>query len=129
MIRRLTKQRQTILHILRGTKKHPTADVIYDEVRKLFPNISKGTVYRNLKILREQGDIAELKLSGHASRYDGRPERHYHFRCEHCGQVFDLEKPVDTALDGRIAGETGFQVWYHRLEFRGLCNECQAQQA
>jgi Fur family peroxide stress response transcriptional regulator len=124
-MRRETRQREAILNILRSTNSHPTADWIYDEVRKLIPNISKGTVYRNLKILREMGEIAELDLSGTVSRYEGRRENHYHFRCIRCGRVFDLDEPVDRELDTRVARETGFKVSYHQLEFRGLCKECQ----
>jgi Fur family peroxide stress response transcriptional regulator len=125
MQRRETRQREAILDILRHTDSHPTADWIYDEVRKIIPNISKGTVYRNLNILQDEGEISELRLSGTASRYDGRQENHYHFRCEKCGRVFDLDEPVDRKLDERVAKKTGFKVSHHRLEFRGLCKECQ----
>ena len=125
MIRRETKQREAILTVLRDSDSHPTADWVYDEVRKVIPNISKGTVYRNLKILRETGAISELNLSGTVSRYEGEPENHYHFRCEKCGQVFDLEEPVHTELDEKIAKRTGYKVSYHQTEFRGLCKDCQ----
>lgn len=125
MIRRETKQREAILNVLRGTDSHPTADWMYDEVRKVIPNISKGTVYRNLKILRDIGEISELNLSGTVSRYEGKPQNHYHFRCEKCGRVFDLEEPVNKELDGKVAKRTGFKVSYHQLEFRGLCKDCQ----
>jgi Fe2+ or Zn2+ uptake regulation protein len=120
-----TKQRDTILGFLRSTTSHPTADSIYEEVRKEIPNISKGTVYRNLRILQEMGEIAELNLSGTASRFEGRRHNHYHFRCEKCGRVFDLDEPVDTELDRKVAARTGFNISYHQLEFRGICQECQ----
>ena len=125
MIRRDTKQREAILSVHRSADSHPTADWIYDEVRKAIPNISKGTVYRNLKILRESGEISELNLSGTVSRFEGRQENHYHFRCDRCRQVFDLDEPVNNELDERVARKTGFKVSYHQLEFRGLCNDCQ----
>ncbi|MFC2059691.1 Fur family transcriptional regulator [Chloroflexota bacterium] len=114
-----------ILNVLRGADSHPSADWVYDEVRKLIPNISKGTVYRNLKILRDIGEISELNLSGALSRYESKQENHYHFRCEKCGQVFDLEEPVNKELDDKVARNTGFNVSYHQLEFRGLCKDCQ----
>jgi len=110
---------------LRSADSHPTADWIYDEVRKVIPNMSKGTVYRNLKILRETGEISGLNLSGTVSRYEGRQENHCHFRCEKCGQVFDLDEPVNNEFDERVAKRTGFKVSYHQLEFRGLCKNCQ----
>ena len=125
MIRRETKQKEAILNVLRRTDSHPTADWIYDEVRKVIPNISKGTVYRNLKILKEDEEISELNLSGTVSRYEGNQKSHYHFRCEKCGRVFDLEEPVNKELDERIAKNTGFKVKYHQLEFRGICKDCQ----
>ena len=124
-MRRETRQREAIFNILRQADSHPTADMIYDEVRKLIPNISKGTVYRNLKILRDMGKISELNLSGTVSRYEGRPENHYHFRCEKCGRVFDLDEPVYSELNKRVDQKTGFKVLYHQMEFRGLCKGCQ----
>ena len=125
MIRRHTLQREAILDILRHTDSHPTADIIYEEVKKVIPHISKGTVYRNLNILREMGEISELNLSGTVSRFEGNPDNHYHFRCEKCGRVFDLEEPVNGELDKQVTEKTGFKVSYHQLEFRGLCKDCQ----
>jgi Fur family peroxide stress response transcriptional regulator len=125
MNRRTTKQREAILKILSDTISHPTADQIYDEVRKEIPNISKGTVYRNLQVLREGGFISELNLNGTLSRFEVKQESHYHFRCEKCGRVFDLDEPVDRELDEKISKQTGFRVSHHQTEFRGLCKDCQ----
>ena len=125
MLRRESKQREVILNLLRNSNTHPTADWIYDEVRKVLPKISKGTVYRNLNILQDMGEISALSLSGTATRYEGRQENHYHFRCEKCGKVFDLDEPVNKQLNDKVAKRTGFRVSYHRLEFRGLCKDCQ----
>jgi Fur family peroxide stress response transcriptional regulator len=127
LIRRETKQREAILRILRSTGSHPSANWIYNEVRKVLPNISKGTVYRNLKVLGEMGLVSELKLNGMVSRYEGRLDSHYHFRCERCGRVFDIDEPVDKELDRRVAVKTGLKISYHQLEFRGLCHDCEAQ--
>jgi len=124
MLRR-TKQREVILRVLTTTNSHPTVDWIYDEVRKEIPHVSLGTVYRNLKLLRESGEVLELDLSGAFSRFDGNPDNHYHFRCEKCGRVFDVDEPVNKELDERVAQKTGFKVSHHRIEFRGLCKECQ----
>jgi Fur family peroxide stress response transcriptional regulator len=125
MNRRVTRQREAILKILSNTISHPTADQIYDEVRKEIPNISKGTVYRNLQVLREGGFISELNLNGTLSRFEVKQESHYHFRCEKCGRVFDLDEPVDRELDEKISKQTGFRVSHHQTEFRGLCKDCQ----
>jgi Fur family peroxide stress response transcriptional regulator len=122
---RKTKQKEAILEVLRGTNSHPTADWIYNEVRKEIPNISLGTVYRNLRLLCESGEISELDLCGTLARFDARQDNHYHFRCEKCGLVFDVDLPVDAEIDRRAAQKTGFEVSYHRLEFRGVCKSCQ----
>jgi Fur family peroxide stress response transcriptional regulator len=126
-MRRETKQREAILRVLRNTRAHPTADWIYEEVKKEIPNISKGTVYRNLQVLQEDGAVSELNLNGTLSRFEAKQESHYHFRCEQCGKVFDLDEPVNNELDERVAKRTGFKVSHHQLEFRGLCIDCQQQ--
>jgi Fur family peroxide stress response transcriptional regulator len=127
-MRRNTRQREAILRVLRSSHSHPTADAIYDEVRKTLPGISKGTVYRNLRVLQESGEISELSLGGLASRFEGRQECHYHFRCQRCGQVYDLDERVDHKLDRMIEQRTGFKVSCHHTEFRGLCRDCQLKQ-
>jgi len=124
MLRR-TKQKEAILEVLRDTTSHPTADWVYNEVRKEIPNISLGTVYRNLRLLCESGEILELDLCGTLARFDARQDNHYHFRCEKCGRVFDVDLPVDEEIDRRAAQKTGFEVSFHRLEFRGVCKNCQ----
>jgi Fur family peroxide stress response transcriptional regulator len=125
MNRRITKQREAILKILRNTRSHPTADQIYDAVRQQIPNISKGTVYRNLQVLREDGAISELNPNGTPSRYEEKQSKHYHFQCEKCGRVFDLDEPVNTEIDKMVSARTGLKVSYHQTEFRGLCKDCQ----
>jgi len=122
---RRSKQKEAILRVLRDTTSHPTADWIYEEVRKEIPSISLGTIYRNLKIMKEQGMILEVDFAGTLSRYDGNAKNHHHFRCEDCGRVFDIDEPVDGSLDEKVSIKTGFRISYHRLEFRGLCIDCQ----
>lgn len=111
--------------MLRSTTSHPTATWIYDEVRKEITSISLGTVYHNLKLLQKEGKVLEIDLSSNFSRFDGNPVNHYHFRCEKCGRVFDVDEPVNEELDRRVAQKTGFKISHHWLEFRGLCEECQ----
>ena len=122
---RKTKQKEAILEVLRGTTSHPTADWVYSEVRKEIPNISLGTVYRNLRLLCQSGEIAELALCGNLSRFDARLDDHYHFRCEKCGRVFDVDELLTEDINDRVARKTGFVVEYHKIEFRGICRECQ----
>jgi len=121
---RKTKQRQRILEILRGTKSHPTADWIYSQVKSEFPKLSLGTVYRNLRLLREQGEIMELDFGSTFSRFDGNSENHYHFVCRKCGKVFDVDMRLESILNRKAAKATGFNIEDHRLVFYGLCKRC-----
>jgi Fur family peroxide stress response transcriptional regulator len=122
---RKSRQRETILKVVTGTKTHPSADWIYDRVRKEIPNISLGTVYRNLKSLARDGEIYQLELAGNSSRFDGNMESHYHFRCKKCSDMYDLDEPVDRSIEKRIARKTGFKITQQRLELLGLCKKCQ----
>ncbi len=121
---RMTKQRQTILNVLRSTTSHPTADWIYEEVRKTIPNISLGTVYRNLGILTTMGEILELNFGSTYSRYDGNPNNHYHFCCSQCGNVYDLTLPLLQSIDTEVMEKSGHIVKNHRMEFYGICENC-----
>lgn len=125
--RRMTKQRRLILEVLRSTKTHPTADWIYDRVREDLPNISLGTVYRNLKVLQELGEINELNYGSSYSRFDGVPMDHYHFCCEECGGVYDVEMDIHPSINDEVEDVTGFIVNQHRCEFYGLCLDCQEE--
>lgn len=122
---RMTKQRQAILDVIKNTNSHPTADWIYEEVRKIIPNISLGTIYRNLGILKEMGEIMELNFGSTYSRYDGNPKNHYHFCCSKCGQVLDLDISLFSELSNYINKNTDHIVENHRLEFYGICKQCQ----
>lgn len=124
MIRK-SRQKEAILKVLRCTKSHPTADWVYEQVRKEIPNVSLGTVYRNLKLMQAEGEIMELDFAGLPNRFDANAQNHYHFRCEECGRVFDLDVPVDSSLNREMAKRTGFRISSHRLEFQGLCTDCQ----
>jgi Fur family peroxide stress response transcriptional regulator len=122
---RETRQREAIIRILRGAKSHPAADSVYEEARNEIPNISKGTVYRNLKVLQEDGQVSELNHNGTVSRFEAKQESHSHFRCERCSRVFDVDEPVHSDLDREVAKRTGLKISYHQLEFRGICSDCQ----
>ena len=123
---RMTKQRKTILKVLKNTNSHPTADTIYEEVKKEIPNISLGTVYRNLNLLADKGKITVINYANDQSHYDGNTENHYHFRCNNCDNVFDLElNLIDKKINNKVENNTDFIVDNHRLEFYGLCPSCQ----
>ncbi len=121
---RMTRQRQVILEVLRKHNTHPTADEIYAMVRRRLPRISLGTVYRNLEILSDLGEIQTLELSGHQKRFDGNPNKHYHIRCVGCGRVDDVPLAPMAQLENQLYGSTVYTIIGHRLEFTGLCPEC-----
>ncbi len=121
--KRLTRQRKVILEALRSVKTHPTADEVYDMVRQELPKISLGTVYRNLEVLSEMGFIQKLEMAGLQKRFDGNPEPHYHIRCLNCGCVRDVD--VEMNLDMMEKNMSGFLVHGYRLEFFGICPDCQ----
>lgn len=122
---RMTKQRKEILRVLKSTKSHPTADWIYEKVKNKIPNISLGTVYRNLNVLADQKKITVLDYGSSHSRYDGNPNHHYHFKCKKCGGVYDLNIDFDMNLNEKINNKTEFTAHSHRLEFSGICPDCQ----
>lgn len=125
IIRRNTSQRQVILEELRKVQTHPTADAIFKMVRKRLPNISYGTVYRNLNLLRDESKVLELSCGRYSCRYDGTVSNHYHFFCLGCKNVFDMEDlPLLKDLDALAGANPDFKVFSHRLEFHGYCRKC-----
>ena len=120
---RMTRQRKVILEELRKVKTHPSADEVYEMVRKRLPRISLGTVYRNLEILSESGDIQKLEPGCSLKRFDGDTSEHCHIRCVHCDRIADAPQP-DIKFDLEKVQSTDFKITGHRLEFFGLCSEC-----
>ncbi len=119
-----SRQRERILELLQGTKSHPSADWIYERLKKDFKNLSMGTVYRNLGILIDQGFVRKIDFGSTFDRFDANVSRHYHFVCEKCGAISDVEMPFDDTLN-RKAGRAGnFEVRNHRIEFFGICEKC-----
>ena len=122
---RQTRQRALIFEIVASTEIHPTADWIYEQARRKMPRLSMGTVYRNLQVLEREGRIRAIDTWGRAVRYDADLSPHYHFVCDGCGAITDLEKPEGS--DARVAGlmhARGYTLTEHLLEFRGRCPGC-----
>ena len=124
---RMTPQRKVILEELRKVNTHPSADEIYAMVRRRLPRISLGTVYRNLEILAENGQIQKLELGSSLKRFDGVAENHYHIRCIRCDRVVDAPVDFDPALDQKLKSISDFDIIGHRLEFIGICPACRKQ--
>ena len=121
-----SKQRQAIWDYVRSTDTHPTADTIYLHVRQDYPRISLGTVYRNLILLRDLGQLGTVDIGDGVVRYDPRVEEHDHFVCTKCGAVLDIDtdparhqKMIQYA-DGLFPGSvSGCRVLYS-----GICSSC-----
>ena len=122
-LRRNTPQRRVIHEELCRLNNHPTAAEIYSAVREKLPRISLGTVYRNLDVLHEDGLINKLEFAGAETRFDGVTAPHCHVRCTGCGMVADVHDPAAdlAALPDRLGG---MKVTGHRLEYTGLCHNC-----
>ncbi len=119
-----SKQRARILEILRSTGSHPTASWIYNQLRNEFPDLSMGTVYRNLNILIEQDLAHKIDFGSTFDRFDANTNPHYHFICERCSSISDLEMPVEDNLNEKVNRETNLRARRHRIEFYGLCDRC-----
>ena len=122
---RNTKQRQLVLDTVKNRCDHPTADQIYLDVRTSNDRISRGTVYRNLNLLVDTGELLHVKVPG-TDRFDGRTEYHYHILCTECKAVCDAPAEYDSALDKSLSLSSGFAIVRHRTVFEGLCPNCQA---
>ena len=121
---RMTRQRKVILEVLRSADTHPSADEIYELVRKQLPRISLGTVYRNLEILSESGEIQKLELGSAQKRFDGVAENHYHIRCIQCDRVDDAPPELEVKISHELKGATAYKIIGHKLEFIGICPDC-----
>ncbi len=124
---RLSKQRKLILEELRKVDTHPTADEVYDMVRKTMPRISLGTVYRNLEFLCAKGLAIKVGPAGSQKRFDGNPAPHAHVRCLICGRVADVHSHMELPLPGEQIA-CGFQVTGVNVEFTGYCPACQGSE-
>ena len=122
---RMTRQRKVIIEELRKVDTHPSADEVYEMVRKRLPHISLGTVYRNLEILSAKGEIQKLELGCTLKRFDGIAENHYHIRCLHCDRVVDAPADFDVTVNHDFKNATGYKIMGHKLEFIGICPDCQ----
>ena len=120
---RNTKQLEVIWRAVRDDKSHPSADQVYDRVRKKLPRISLGTVYRNLQKL-VAGEKLQVLMLGRAQRFDPLVARHQHFICENCDRVFDVMVDSQKEIKPAKLPHDGFRVTSHRLAFYGMCKDC-----
>ncbi|MBN2032822.1 MAG: transcriptional repressor [Deltaproteobacteria bacterium] len=128
----MTHQRQVVFEEILKMKSHPTADEIYERVRKRLPKISMGTVYRNLEILASSGLINKIEPGHSQMRFEGNVRDHYHITCIRCGKIEDAEiEPLDDTLlnlENALGRLTKHGIFAHKLEFIGLCKACRAKE-
>ena len=123
--RKNSKKREALLTALRSVTSHPTAEALYQALKPDWPELSLGTVYRNLSVLAEEGLITSVATVEGQLRYDARTEPHAHFICRRCRSVIDLELPdVVTPLYGAVGESLGCEAETHALNIRGLCAAC-----
>ena len=121
-MRNYSKQREAILQVLKNSKAHPTANQVYEEVRKIIPNISLGTVYRNLSELGGSGDILCLHVADGPERYDGDISPPLHLQCRNCGRVDDV--PIRDDIISAMAQDKGFRPDKSLYIVYGICENC-----
>jgi Fur family ferric uptake transcriptional regulator len=121
---RQTDARRVILEEIMKLDSHPTADEIYEIVRKRIPKVSLGTIYRNLEMLSGKGMIQKLDVGGTQRRFDGNTTTHYHLRCQECGRILDLTTSPLKEIEEALAKLGDWEILGHRLELIGRCQSC-----
>ena len=124
MALKYSRQRQVIYDFLMTRKDHPTAEMVYRNVRQEYPNISLGTVYRNLTLLADMGEIQRLRVGDGIDHYDAYTSKHYHFVCSKCGGVSDIEiSSIEGILESARKNFDG-EIQGHVTYFYGVCDKC-----
>ena len=127
--RRNTIQKDLVRNAVCEMKSHPTSNEIYEYIRKSYPTIGKGTVYRNLDILVEEGMLRRVELPDGPNRFDHTLKNHYHVRCVECGAVMDVDMDEVPDLKERIHDMHGIDFYEYDILFKGLCTGCKAKAA
>ena len=123
---RITPQRWVVLKILAASQGHPSVEKIYDRVRVDFPTTSLATVYKTVSLIKSIGEVLELGFSDGSNRYDGnKPYPHPHVICISCKKIIDPDLLGLKDMTRELVRETGFQIIHHRLDFFGVCPDCQ----
>lgn len=124
---RSSRQRQLVLELVKSNMDHPTADEIYSLARQRDPNISKGTVYRNLNLLYDLGEIKKLPMPFGPDHYDFNLTDHCHFICRCCGRVTDASFHSNSAVDVSAAKDAGYVVESRQVMLTGICPRCSGE--
>jgi len=123
---RITPQRIAIVEILANSCEHPGVEQIYSEVIKRFPTTSLATVYKTVTLLKELGEVMEMGFGDECNRYDGKnPNPHPHIMCMKCKSITDPDHASLNEMSKELSEETGYKIVSHRLDFFGVCPDCQ----
>ena len=128
MERRNTIQKELVLKAVNSLMCHATADEIYSHIKKDYPSIGKGTVYRNLNILAMEEKILKIEVPGDPDRFDHTIEKHYHAKCIKCGKIFDVDMEPVINLEGYIKDKKGIEIVDYDILFKGICKECKEEE-
>jgi Fur family peroxide stress response transcriptional regulator len=127
---KITPQRMAVVKILAGSEGHPSVERIYEQLQNDFPTMSLATVYRTVLLIKSLGEVLELGFPDRSNRYDAnRPYPHPHVICVKCGKIIDPDISSLKDMQQEIADETGFRILTHRLDFFGICRDCQLESA
>jgi len=118
-----TKQKRLILSIINNTFTHPTAEEIYNICKECIPNISLGTIYRNLNLMADQGLIRRIKMTNNIDRFDHAKDAHAHFICANCGKIIDLDESYVVKIEKIDKNK----VIDYEVNYKGICEECQRE--
>lgn len=116
-----------VLDAVNEMHSHVTADQIYTFIKEKYPSIGRGTVYRNLGILVEEGKVRKVEVPDGSDRFDFTLENHYHVECVKCGEIFDVDMDVISEMEKRIKDTHGMKYISHDI-FKGICQECQKKE-
>jgi len=123
--KRRSKKRDAILELIKSTKVHPSAEWIYETLKEEFPDLSLGTVYRNLAEFREEGKLMSVGYINGRERFDGETNPHGHFKCSCCGSVIDTEGvKISPQILKEVEEQTGGKISAEEVSFYGMCSEC-----
>lgn len=124
---RITPQRMAILQLLIDNKDHMSAEEIFESIHDRYPMISLATIYKTIHLLKEIGEITELNFLNHVTRFEMKETpSHPHFICKRCGCVIDLEHQLLSELPDKVSVDTGLKIVNARLDFYGICQNCQS---
>ncbi len=127
---RLTPQRLAVLKVLALSEGHPSVERIYETVRAEFPTTSIATIYKTVNLLKQLNEVLELGFPDGSNRYDGnKPYPHPHVICTKCKKIIDPNLGSLKDLTEEVIKETGFQILNHRVDFFGICRDCQTRRA